>query len=185
MIRKNKMKKLLAAFMALAAVANAGAIVGANVSYSNVDSELTASAGGVSESYTVDTKSKGLTLKAGYEYEEVRVLGYVSSEYYSDDVVVYNEGNAITIGAEADYLIDDLYVGAFIGSGYKDFYGTDIDFIDVGLKIGGTHELSEGLDIEAGVEFKKRSYDNYNYSGTNLDLDEKLIGVFIGLNFNL
>ena len=180
------MKKIILALMVFAGIASAdGFVVGTELTYGKVDSDLTASVGGSSIEVSGDTKSIGFALKGGYEFDAVRVLGTITSEKYKDDMVVTNEGSAVSYGVEVDYMIDNLFICGMLATGSKDFDGTDIDFNDVGARVGGVFNVGENTNIEAGIQYKKRSYDSYTLSGINLDLDDKIVGVFIGLSFSL
>ena len=180
------MKKLIVALMAMAAVASAdGFVVGTELNYGKVSSDLTASIPGASASDSADTKTIGFAVKGGYQFDDIRVYGVVTSEKYKDDMVVVNEGNAVSIGAEVDYMIENVFIGATLARGSKDFDGTDIDFTDIGVRLGGSFELGTDSNIEAGVYYKKRGYDSYVWDGVTLDLDDKIIGVFVGVSFNL
>jgi len=180
------MKKLIVALMAMAVVASAdGFVVGTELNYGKVDSDLSASAGGVSASASDDTKTIGFAVKGGYEFDAIRVLGVITSEKYKDDMITNNDGNAVSIGAEVDYMIENVFIGATLSTGEKDFDGTDIDFTDIGVRLGGAFELGTDANLEAGVYYKKRDYDSYVWDGVTLDLDDKIIGVFVGVSFNL
>lgn len=180
------MKKLIVALMAMAAVASAdGFVVGTELNYGKVDSELTASSGGVSASASDDTKTIGFAVKGGYQFDDIRVLGTITSEKYKDELITVNEGNAVALGVEVDYMINDLFVGAIIAKGSKDFDGTDIDFTDIGIRGGISASINSNSNIEAGLYYKKRGYDSYTESGVTLDLDDKIIGLFVGLSFSL
>ena len=171
--------------LSAAALMADGVVVGGEMLYGKVSSDLTASIPGYSESYSADTKTIGFAVKGGYQFDSIRVLGVVTSEKYKDDMIVANEGSLVSIGAEVDYIIDNMFIGAVAAKGSKDFDGTDIDFTDFGARIGGVFELGTDANLEAGVQYKVRSYDSYNYSGVNLDLDDKILGVFVGVSFNL
>ena len=162
-----------------------GFVVGTEITYGKDSSDISASVPGASASVSTDTKSIGFAVKSGYQFDAVRVLGVVTSEKYKDDVIVFNEGSAVSIGAEVDYMIDNLFVGGMLASGSKDFSGVDIDFTDVGVRAGGLFDLSEGVTLEAGIQYKKRGYDSYVYEGVTIGLDEKIVGLFLGVSFNL
>lgn len=171
--------------LSAAALMADGVVVGAELLYGKVSSDLTLSIPGYSESYSADTKTIAVAAKVGYQFDAVRVMGVVTSEKYKDDMVVYNEGSLVSIGAEVDYLIDNIFIGAVAAKGQKDFDGTDIDFIDYGARVGGIFKLGTDANLEAGIQYKVRNYDNYNYMGADLDLGDKIIGVFVGVSFNL
>ena len=180
------MKKIILALMVFAGIASAdGFVVGSELTYGKVDSDLTASLGGASASVSGDTKSIGVAVKGGYEFDAVRVLGTITSEKYKDDMVVDNEGNAVSYGVEVDYMIDNLFIGGMLATGSKDFDGTDIDFDDVGVRVGGVFDIGNDANLEVGVQYKDRRYDSYTLSGITLDLDEKIVGVFVGVSFSL
>jgi len=179
------MKKLIVALMAMAVVASAdGFVVGTELNYGKVDSELTAS-GAVTGSASDDTKTLGVAVKVGYQFGDVRVLGVITSEKYKDDLITYNDGNAVSYGAEVDYVVNNAFIGATVATGEKDFDGTDIDFTDVGVRVGAGAELGEDSTIEAGLYYKKRNYDSYTESGITLDLEDDIVGLFVGVSFNL
>jgi hypothetical protein len=178
-------KVIMSLLVAASAVLADGFVVGGDFSYSRVGSELTLSIPGYSESYSDSTKTTGFTARGGYQFDAVRVMGFVTSEKYSDDVVVYNEGNAASVGVEVGYMLDGAFIGVLAAKGSKDFDGTDIDFTDYGVRVGATVELGTDANLEAGVQYKIRGYDSYNYSGVDIDLDEKVLGVFVGVSFNL
>lgn len=180
------MKKLIMAIMfSVSALMADGVVVGGEILYGKISSDLTASVPGYSESYSADTKTIAFAAKAGYQFDAVRVMGVLTSEKYKDDMMVDNEGGLVSLGVEADYLIDNIFIGAVAAKGQKDFDGTDIDFVDYGARVGGIFELGTDANLEAGVQYKVRSYDNYNYMGVDLDLEDKIIGVFVGVSFNL
>ena len=180
------MKKILVMIFALASALMAdGFIIGADAGYGKVDSDLTISIPGDSVSLESNTNSKSLTVKAGYETSDYRLLGYVSTESYSDDVVVYNEGSATSVGAELDIVFDKFYAGVALGAGSKDFDTEDINFKDIGIKAGLIAELNESMNFEASIGYKWRNYDSYDIAPFTLDLDEKIIGITVGLSFNL
>ena len=180
------MKKIILAIMAVFTLAQAdGFIVGTELNYAKVNSELKASIPGYSETYTGSTKTLGIAFKGGYQFDKVKVYGVITSEKYKDYMVVENEGNAVSFGAEVDYMIENVFIGATLAKGTKDFNSVDIDFTDVGVRLGATADINTDIAIEGGVQYKKRSYDSYNYSGVDIGLDEKIIGVFVGLSFNL
>ena len=175
------MKKLFLLVLVMAASLFAdGLVVGGEFGYAKVNSELTTNIG----SAEGDTKSKSLTGKLGYSFGDARVLGYVTSEKYNDDMVVYNEGSLISYGAELDYVQENLFIGAILGVGSKDFDGTDVDFIDYGARVGYIHQI-DNANIEIGVQYKIREYDSYQFGAVTLDLEDEIIGLFIGINFNL
>jgi len=180
------MKKIILAIMlSVSALMADGVVVGAELLYGKVDSDLTASAGGASASVSDDTKTVAFSAKAGYQFDAVRVMGVLTSEKYKDDMMVDNEGSLVSLGVEADYLINNLFIGAVAAKGQKDFDGTDIDFVDYGARVGGIFELGTDVNLEAGIQYKVRDYDNYNYMGVDLKLDDKIVGVFVGVSFNL
>ena len=180
------MKKIIIALMVFAGIASAdGFVVGTELTYGKVDSDITLSVPGTSASVSSDTKSVGFAIKGGYQVENIRLMGVLTSEKYSDDVVVLGEGNAVSIGAELDYMVENVFIGVTLATGTKDFNAVDIDFTDVGLRVGAAIDINPDINLEGGVQYKKRSYDSYNYSGVDIGLDEKIIGIFIGLNFNL
>ena len=118
------MKKIILSLMVMVGVAAAdGFVLGGEVGYAKINSELSTNIG----SAKGDTKSKSITGKVGYSFGDIRALAYITSEKYDDDMVVINEGNLLSYGAEVDYVQDNLYVGAILGTGSKDFDGTDID----------------------------------------------------------
>lgn len=163
-----------------------GFVIGGDFNYGKVSSDLTASIPGASASITQNTNTKGVGLKAGYQIDDVRIMATINSEKYSDDLVVSGEGSLVSYGVEADYIIDNTFlVGITLAKGSKDFGGTDIDFTDVGFKAGATVEQNEGLSVEAGLYLKNRGYDSYTESGITLDLDERVVGLYVGLSFNL
>lgn len=180
------MKKLIVALMAMAVVVSAdGFVVGTELNYGKVDSELTATGPGGSASLSADTKTIGVAVKGGYEFDAIRVLGTITSEKYKDELITVNEGNAVALGAEVDYMINDLFVGATIAKGSKDFDGTDIDFTDIGIRGGISASINSNSNIEAGLYYKKRGYDSYTESGVTLDLNDDIVGLFLGMSFNL
>lgn len=180
------MKKIILVLAAMAASVLAdGFVVGTEILYGKVNSDLTASVPGYSESYSADTKTIAFAAKGGYQFDAVRVMAVVTTEKYKDDMMVDNEGSLVSFGAEVDYMVDNFFIGAVAAKGSKDFDGTDIDFTDYGARVGGAFELSSDVNLEAGVQYKIRNYDNYNYMGVDLDLEDKVFGVFIGLAFNL
>lgn len=173
------MKKVIVALMALVALVSAdGIVAGVELGYGKVNSDLTVTPGG---SISQDTKTLAVTVKGGVQVDELKLMGYLTSEKYSDDMVVFNEGNLISYGLEANYaLTKEVFVGLSIGQGYKDFDGIDIDFKDIAIKGGMTVDM-----FEVGLQLKKRTYDSYNLSGFQLDMDDTIVGVFVGLSFNL
>jgi len=97
------MKKVILALMVVAASAFAdGFVVGTELTYGKVGSDVTVSGPGGTASASFDTKSIGFAVKGGYQFDAVRVLGVVTSEKYKDDVLVMNEGSAVSIGFEVD-----------------------------------------------------------------------------------
>ena len=169
------MKKILLVLAMFAISASAEVILGANVGVGKVNAKsnlgTSASASGVS-----------FGLNAGYQWEKVRALVFLNSDKYSEDMLVVGEGNAVSYGAEVDYrFTDKVYAGLLLAKGTKDIIVTDADFNDVGLRIGYTTPINDKLSFDGSLSFKSRAYDEY----MGIDVDEKLIGFTIGLNFTL
>lgn len=180
------MKKLIVVLMAMAVVASAdGFVVGTELNYGKVDSELTASTATATASASDDTKTLGITFKAGYQFDDLQLFGTVSTEKYSDELITNNEGNAVALGLEADYAFNDMFIGGTIAQGSKDFDGTDIDFTDIGIRCGLSNSVDDNSDIQIGLYYKKRDYDSYTESGITLDLNDDIVGLFLGMSFSL
>jgi len=174
------MKKLVLAILMAVGLMADGVVVGGEFGYGNTD--VTASALGASE--TVGTKTKSLALKAGYQLDNIRLMGVLGVDKYKDDMIVAGEGNAVSLGIEAGYIYENILAAVTVARGEKDFVDFDQDFTDVGVRIGGIFEV-DGANVEAGVQYKERTYDTYNYSGVGIDLEDETIGLYVGISFNL
>ena len=171
------MKKIIVALTALVALASAdGLVAGLELGYGKVDASLTATPGG---SASADTNTVAVTAKGGYQIDNIKLMGYVTSEKYSDDMIVAGEGRLLSYGVEADYMLDKAFVGLAIGQGNKDF-GVDVGFKDVAVRGGMLMD-----NVELGVQLKKRTYDSYDIGVAVLDMDDTIVSVFIGIGFNL
>ena len=178
------MKKIIIMLVALATLASAEVILGTDVSYNNAKGEVTASYMGQSTEEEYTDKMTALTLKGGYAWEQVRVLGYYSFEDYKES------DKSKSYGVEAALLIPndektDLLIGLLLGKGELEADGLDAEFIDYGAKLGMVAKLNDTLGLEVGVQYKYRKFDEMDYQGVELGGDEKLLGVYLGLNFSL
>jgi len=176
------MKKIILAMAVLVSSLMADVVVGGTLGYGNMDAEATA--GGVSA--TADTKYTSLELKAGYQWEQARALVLFGSDNYKDDMGYEGEKNANYFGIEVDYLIPanedtDIYAGVVLTDGSKDFVVDTVGFKDFGVKFGAIIETNDGISLEVGAQVKNREYDNY----MGIDMEDDLVGVFVGLNFML
>ena len=178
------MKKIILALLVFALGLHAEVILGTDVSYSKVNGEVKASYLGNTATEDYTDKIKALTIKAGYQFDAVRLLGYYSFEDYKE-----SEGSK-SYGAEVAYIIPgdasaDFLVGLGFGKGELEADGMDLGFKDISMKLGVQKELNETLAFEAGVQYKYRSFDDIVISGVNIEGDERQLGVYLGLNFSL
>ena len=178
------MKKILLALLVFAAMAHAEVILGTDVSYSKANGEVTASYMGSTATADYTDNLAALTFKAGYEFDTVRVLGYYSLEDYKESE------ESKSYGIEVDYLIpgdDKTYflVGLVVGKGELAAAGLNLGFKDIGMKFALLTELNESLGLEAGIQYKYRSFDDIVISGVTIEGDERQLGVYLGLNFTL
>ena len=140
---------------------------------------------------SMTTQVKSLKTNIGYDFGNIRALGYVQLDKYSDEVISDTEGNAISYGLEAEYIhavnqATNVFINGLIGRGYKDL-GSDgdsvgisnADFNDKAVSVGLLHNIGE-IDLRAGLEYKKRNYDTLLVNGYSIKLDEVLKTVFIG-----
>lgn len=187
------MKKILILVaMAVVVFAN-GPVVGAEASYVKSSIGATASYMGASASDDYKTNTKGLIIKAGYEFSEVMVAGYYLKDTYSEGPL--GDKNAGSFGVEAIYItpleIDtNFFMGGNIGKGSleiaaNDFGLSDVDFTDIGVRAGVQKELNDTASLEAGVKIVKRIFDDLNVGGVKLEMDETQVGLFVGIKFNL
>ena len=95
--------------------------------------------------------------------------------------MIEGESNANYISLEADYKIDNFYAGIELGTGAKDFIVTKSSFKDISLKTGILLYAGDGVQGEAGLQIKNRTYESYS----SANMDDTLIGVFVGINFML
>ena len=178
------MKKIIIMLMALATLASAEVILGADASYSTASGEVKASYLGTTASDDYTDKMKALTLKAGYQFEQVRAIGYYSLEDYKE-----SEGSK-SYGLEVALLIPsddktDLLLGLGLGKGELEAEGLDAEFRDITAKAGLETDINESLAFEVGVQYKYRSFDDMVINGVLLEGDERQLGVYVGLNFML
>ena len=178
------MKKIIFALAVFALGLHAEVILGTDVSYSKANGDVTATYLGSSATEDYTDNLAALTVKAGYQFEAVRVLGYYSLEDYKESE------RSKSYGVEVDYLIPsdaktDFLVGLTVGKGELEGEGLDLGFKDIGMKVGLLTELNESLALEAGVQYKYRSFDDVVISGVTVEGDEKQLGVYLGLNFTL
>jgi len=176
------MKKILILLVALASIASAEWVLGANIGYGEMEAEATYAG----NSAKADTKYTSLQVQGGYQWESIRALAFVGTDNYKDDMVVSGEGNANYIGAELDIIfpVNDkisAYIGGSLAKGEKDFIIKDVEFDDKALKVGALLELNDDIQAEIAIQYKKREYNDY----IGIGMDDELIGIVIGLNFNL
>lgn len=178
------MKKILIALTVFVGVMHAQVVLGTEVSISKANGDVTASYMGVSASQGYTDVMKAVTVIGGYEFDQVRLLGYYSIENYS------GSGASKSYGAEVDYLIKsndktDLLIGLELGKGELDASGLDFGFRDTGFKVGVITDLGEALGLEVGVKYKFRKFDSINNGGVNIEADEKQVGIYLGIDFSL
>ena len=187
------MKKILILIAMVATMFANGPVVGAEASYvkSNVNATLSFAGESVSDDYKTNTK--GLMIKAGYEFSEIMVAGYYLKETYSEGPL--GDKNAGSFGVEAIYMTPlqldtNFFMGGNIGQGTldivaNDFGLSDVDFADIGVKAGVQKTINDNAKIEAGVKIVKRIFDDLNVAGVKLEMDETQVGLFVGIKFNL
>ena len=173
------MKKILIVLILMVATMFAeGFVIGGELGYGKINAE--ASYNG--NTATADTKYTSFAVRAGYEQDNMRLLGYINSDKYKEDMLVVGEGNAISYGVEFDLVSNmGLYAGVLLGTGSKDFIVADVDFNEYGVRGGYIYELSNSMQFETGVQYKQRDYDSYE----GIDMQDDLIGLYVGINFML
>ena len=183
------MKKVL--ILALMAVmASAGMVANTSVSYGNVDA--TATVAGISA--TASTKVTSLRQDVGYEWSNIRAVGYAQLDNYKDELIATTESDAVSYGVEVDYIhaINDrfgFFVGGLVGKGTKDL-GSEgdivgigsISFTDVAVRSGVNYTMGSWL-LETGFENKVRNYNDESYGGYTIELEEKIQTLFISAGY--
>jgi len=144
----------------------------------------------------VDNQTLGLRLKAGAKLDKWHLSANLYYEQYMQEDNIYNPidsnknddfytGNAksITLGFEAlrQFAVSDafqVFVGAGAGFGKMDFGSSFDTSVTYGkVKAGAFVGISEGDELEIGLEYVMKNYDNIN------SIDEKTINAYIGINF--
>ena len=183
-------KVILAIVLVIATMAQAGMVGDTSIAYGKVKAE--ASVAGYSAS--MNTNVTSIRTDLGYDFGNIRTLGYIQMDKYSDDVISDTEGNAISYGIEVDYVHavnseTSVFIGGLIGKGYKDLgsQGDSVgvgsaDFRDTAVRGGIIYDIGK-IDIKAGLEYKKRDYDTIVVGGYTVELDEAIQSVFIGIDY--
>ncbi len=183
-------KVILAIVLAIATMAHAGMVGDTSIAYGKV--EATASVNG--ESASMNTSVTSLRTDLGYDFGNIRTLGYIQMDKYSDEVISDTEGNAISYGIEVDYVHavnteTSVFIGGLIGKGYNDLGSQgdavgvgSADFSDTAVRGGIIYDIGN-IDIKAGLEYKKRDYDTVVVGGYAIELDEAIQSVFVGIDY--
>lgn len=176
------MKKIILLLTTLVSLLSADIFVGANLGYGNISAEASTA----TSSASANSKYTSLEFKAGYEFKQARLLGFIGLDKYADDMIYVGEKAAKYYGVEGDFLIEanektNLYVGVAVAKGNKDFVVVEVDTKDVAFKAGALIDLEQDMQLEVGIQYKKRDYDET----MGISMDDSLVGVFVGLNFML
>lgn len=199
------MKKLLmVAMLAGSLVASESElVVGAELGYGNVSSDVSGMVNDVPFSHDVDTYTKSAKLKAGYQANYGRLLGYISTDSFSKSVTGQDEGNANAIGVEVDlFVTDSIYIGGLVGVGVKEFDGSNNNFIEYGLRVGNVFDITEGVNLDVGLQYKVQDYESKSGGNSatycekdcvitpeqlipvnNREIKDQTIMVYVGINF--
>lgn len=187
------MKRVLLLLVAMATLASANSfIVGVDAQRNFAKDEVSTP----NHDISLNHKSVTARLKAGYQMDYFRGLVYIQKDRYTEDVLLEGEGDAKTYGVEVDFLIGagkriDLFIGATYGKGEKDmgYYGEllrydKLDFTDRSIK-GGVIFPFKSWQFETGLECKYRDYEKVTDGTYSITPEERIIGVFVGVNFSI
>lgn len=173
------MRSLLIAALISTGLFAGNVTVGADLLYSDIKGDMEIG----TLKYLEDTTSFGARAKLGYKIDKVKLTGFYQIERYKDDMILKGEGNNITYGAFVDYSFKDAYVGFVAGRGERDLNNavvTNSRYNDLGLRAGIISDY-----LEVGVNYVNRDYDNVVYSNTLFTQEDRVVGFYVGFNFEL